>query len=134
MKVVLDTSVLIDLESYAYGPSVSAAISVLSLSELHFGVLLTQDPEERANRLQRLAMIESSFWPLPVDPVTARRHGEIQAAAVAAGRKPRRRQMDLLIAATASVNKATLATVNIDDFLGLERYVDVVHPDDLPAT
>jgi predicted nucleic acid-binding protein len=45
---------------------------------------------------------------------------------VAAGRQPRARTMDLLIAATAHAHDARLYTRNADDFVGLDGLVDIV--------
>lgn len=43
---------------------VAAAISVASIAELHFGVLVAQNDDERARRTQRLGAIEATFDPL----------------------------------------------------------------------
>lgn len=132
MKVLLDTSVLINANATANVPADAlAAISVASLSELHFGVLVAKDADERARRLRRLAAIENGFDALPVRASTARIHGQMLAAVHAAGRQPRRRSMDLLIAATAADNGAALLTLNIDDFTGLDTFLQVLHPDTL---
>ncbi len=126
MRLVLDTSVLIETAGAITLPAdTSAAISVASLSELHFGVLEAEDPSERARRLQRLSMIESGFNPLPITARVARLHGELCAAVVRMGRQPRRRTMGLLIAATAADVGAALATLNVRDFAGLEEFVEV---------
>ena len=63
MRALLDTSVLIGDES---PPDIEAAISVASLAELHFGVLVAVDVDERARRTARLGVIESTFDPLPI--------------------------------------------------------------------
>ncbi len=128
---VLDTSVLIDPSRLP--DDAEASISVISLSELQRGVLLTEDAQERARRLQRVAAIESGFDALPVTPRIARIHAMLGAAVVTSGRQPRRRAMDLLIAATAVDEGAELLTLNPDDFRGVEAFVRVVHPDDLAA-
>jgi hypothetical protein len=52
-------------------------------------------------------------------------YGRLAAAVVDAGRQPRRRVMDLLIAATAHVHGARLYTRNVDDFAGLEDLVEI---------
>jgi predicted nucleic acid-binding protein len=44
----------------------------------------------------------------------------------AAGRQPRRRSSDLMIAATAASNQLPLYTANPDDFKGAESIVEVV--------
>jgi predicted nucleic acid-binding protein len=47
---------------------------------------------------------------------------------VAAGRQPRARARDLLIAATAHAHGAGLLTYNLADFAGLDDLVDVRVP------
>lgn len=69
MRAVLDTSVLIGEDA---PDDVEAAISVVSLTELHFGVLLAIDDDERARRTDRLAAVEATFDPLPVTSEVAR--------------------------------------------------------------
>lgn len=124
MRTVLDTSVLIGPDPGEVDGEM--AISSVSLAELHFGVLVAKDAEARATRLQRLATIERTFQALPVDAAVAREYGRIAAAVVAAGRKPRARSMDLLIAATATANEARVLTRNPSDFVGLDHLVEVV--------
>jgi len=130
--VVLDTSVLL-------GPScdlsgVECAISAISLAELHFGVLVARDQGTRAERLRRLALVEKAFDSLPVDDAVAREYGRLAAAVVGAGRQPRSRVADLLIAATARANSAELWTHNVDDFRGLEALVTVREPGPEPSS
>ncbi|HEX2805916.1 MAG TPA: type II toxin-antitoxin system VapC family toxin [Kineosporiaceae bacterium] len=124
MKVVLDTSVVIASDV----PSLDGelAISAVTLAELHFGVLVAGDAGARAERLRRLALVERLFDPLPVDEAVAREYGVLAAAVVHAGRQPRARVMDLLIAATARAHGARLYTRNPGNLLGLEELVDVV--------
>lgn len=121
---VLDTSVLLadDVPPLRGDLAISAA----SLAELHFGVLVTADPEVRAARLHRLGILENLFEALPVDGAVAREYGQLAAAVVASGRQPRARVMDLLIAATAAAHRAVLYTRNADDLKGLDHLVDVV--------
>ncbi|EUA20598.1 putative pilT domain protein [Mycobacterium xenopi 3993] len=77
MRAIVDTSVLIGEEP----PSrVEAAISVASIAELHFGVLVAADDDERALRTARLGAIESAFDPLPVTAEVAREWGRLSAA------------------------------------------------------
>lgn len=108
--------------------NVEAAISVVSLTELHFGVLLANDDDERARRTDRLATVESTFDPLPVTPEVARAWGRLAAAVRQRGGQPRRRQIDLAIAATASVEHVPLLTHNIADFQIIADLVDVRLP------
>ncbi len=124
MKAILDTSVLI-----ATGVSPlegDLAISAVSLAELHFGVLVTTDPAIRAERLRRLSQLQRMFDALPVDDAVAVSYGQLAAAVVAAGRRPRSRSMDLLIAATAHAHGARLYTRNSSDLAGLEELLEIV--------
>ena len=122
MALLLDTSVLI---SGVEDPGEEVAISVISLTELHFGVLVARDSETRALRMRRLGAIEERFEPLPFDAVAARECGRLHAAVVERGGKPRRRAFDLAIAATASVNGAALLTRNAADFALIDDLLEV---------
>jgi toxin FitB len=102
------------------------AISVISIAELHFGVLVAKNPQARGKRLNRLSAIQRRFEPLPVDDAVADSYGQLAAQVAAVGRQPRARSMDLLIAATAHAHGATLYTRNAKDFYGLESLVEVV--------
>lgn len=121
---LLDTSVLI-AEDVRPLPG-QLAISVVSVAELHFGVLVAASAEVRASRLARLSRLQRRFDPLPVDEAVADSYGQIAAQVAASGRQPRARTMDLLIAATAHVHGAVLYTRNPDDFQGLESFIAVV--------
>jgi predicted nucleic acid-binding protein len=59
-------------------------------------------------------------------PDAARAYGRVTAAAVAAGSKPRRRAVGLMIAATAIAAELPLYTTNADDFAGLDHLVTVI--------
>jgi toxin FitB len=115
---ILDTSVLIADEISPLPGEL--AISVVSLAELHFGILLASDDDARAHRLSRLSAIQRRFDPLPVDEAVAESYGLLAARVAKAGRQPRARVMDLLIAATAHAHGATLYTRNGGDLRGLE--------------
>lgn len=123
MRVLFDTSVLLgpepDLGEY------DIAISAISLAELHFGVLVARTSEVRAERLRRLGLVEKTFDALPVDDAVARGYGRLAAAVVKAGRQPRARVADLLVAATARTHCAELWTRNGDDFIGLEALIAI---------
>jgi len=127
VPVLLDTSVLIDAES---GPGEEAAISVVSLTELHFGVLVAPDDDARARRMRRLGIVESHFDALPFDSAAARECGRLHAAVAQRGGQPRRRAFDLAIAATANVQGVPLLTHNSRDFQIIEDLVDVRDPRD----
>lgn len=121
---LLDTSVLI-AEDVSPLPG-QLAISVVSMAELQFGVLVAASAQIRAIRLARLSRLQRRFDPLPVDDAVAVSYGQLAAHVAASGRQPRARTMDLLIAATAHVHGATLYTRNADDFRGLETFITVV--------
>ena len=125
MRALLDTSVLIGAESPG---ELEGAISAASLAELHFGVLVASADDERARRVERLGVVEATFDPLPVDAAAAREWGRLAAALVARGGKPRRRALDLVIAATANVHQVPLLTWNVADFASLSDLVDVRQP------
>ncbi|WP_376746007.1 PIN domain-containing protein [Aciditerrimonas ferrireducens] len=122
MRALLDTSVLIG--ELPPPEDVEAAISVVSITELHFGVLVAADDDERARRVARLAAIEATFDPLPVSVEVARVWGQLAAAVVRRGGNPRRRQIDLAIAATARVEGVPLLTQDVGDFEIIRDLVD----------
>lgn len=125
MRAVLDTSVLIGADAPG---DVEAAISVASITELHFGVLVAGEDDERARRMDRLAAIEAAFDPLPISVEVARAWGRLAAAVTQRGGNPRRRQIDLAIAATAMVEKVPLLTRNLADFEIIKDLLDVRQP------
>ena len=118
VKYVLDTSAVLSVRPPELEGEV--AISTCTVAELHFGVLVTTDAAVRAERLRRLSVVQSTFTPLPVDDAVAQAYGHLAAAVAAAGRQPRARVMDLLIAATAAAHQACLVTVNAKNLEGLE--------------
>lgn len=124
MRAVLDTSVVL---ARNVGPLPGElAISAATLAELHFGVLVTADPAVRAERLRRLSVLQRRFDALPVDDAVAASYGQLAAAVAAAGRRPRARTMDLLIAATAHAHDAALYTRNAADLQGADDLVEVI--------
>lgn len=110
------------------------AISAVTLAELSAGPSqvrsnseqnLYDEHEERARRTEALQRAESEFDPVPFDAEAARIYGRVTAAVVAAGRKPRRRVADLMIAATAIAEGLPLYTTNPGDYAGLERLISI---------
>ena len=89
------------------------AISVVSLAELHLGVLVAADERTRARRLRTLAEVERAFDPLPVDADVARRFTEIVSQLRRRRRRPK--VLDTLIAATAAALDLAVFTQD-DDF------------------
>jgi toxin FitB len=127
LRVVLDTSVLIGTEPPPAGSE--AAISVVSIAELHFGLLVATDERSRGLRATRLGLLEARFPdPLALDDRVAREWGRLQAAVARRGGQPRRRSAALAIAATADVHGATLLTHDLKDFKIIADLVDVQAP------
>lgn len=127
MRALLDTSVLIAADALV--PGVEAAISTVSIAELHFGLLVATNDDARATRAARLGLVEARFPdPLPLDDRVAREWGRLQAAVASRGGESRRRMADLAIAATANVHGAVLITHNIKDFAIVDDLIDVRTP------
>ena len=117
---LLDTSVFIGRETgrpLGLLPS-HAAISVVTLAELHLGVLMADDPGIRARRLGTLSSVEATFDPLPVDAEVARTFAAIVAEARRQGRRPK--IMDVWIAATAATHDLPVYTQD-DEFRAIPR-------------
>jgi predicted nucleic acid-binding protein len=124
VRAVLDTSIVIATDVLPLEGEL--AVSAVTLAELHFGVLVAKDRTVRAERLRRLLVLQRTFDAVPVDDAVAASYGQLAAAIVEAGRRPRARSMDLLIAATAHAHSARLYTRNAADFVGLEDLVEIV--------
>jgi predicted nucleic acid-binding protein len=111
------------------------AISAITLAELSAGPheVRRNDEQndydehtERAERLDVLQRAENEFDPIPFGAEAARIYGRVAAAVITAGRKPRRRIADLMIAATAIAENLPLFTTHPGDFSGLDRLLTVV--------
>ncbi|MDO3647377.1 type II toxin-antitoxin system VapC family toxin [Nocardia mangyaensis] len=124
---LLDTCVLIDLARVddAHLP-VRSRISTVTLAELGIGIALAETPTELALRSERMSEVEHAFDALPLCSAAARRFTSMVKLVVAAGRNPKPRKFDLMIAAIASVNDLPLYTSNVADFTGLEPVLTVV--------
>jgi predicted nucleic acid-binding protein len=124
------------------------AISAITLAELSAGPHEVRSSDEqdayderaeRARRLEILQRAESEFDPVPFDAEAARIFGRVSAAAIAAGRRPRGRVVDLMIASTAIMEGLPLYTTNPHDFAGLDALIQIcpvtrpVIPDRRPA-
>jgi predicted nucleic acid-binding protein len=111
------------------------AISAITLAELSAGPHqirpnseqdLYDEHEERARRTEALQRAENEFDPVPFGAEAARVYGRVTAVVVGAGRKPRRRIADLMIAATAIAEELPLFTTNPGDYTGLEKLIRIV--------
>jgi predicted nucleic acid-binding protein len=106
LSAVFDTSVL---AAPPDGPPPSldggSAVSVVTVGELHAGVLLTTDGPTQARRLRLLAAVLADVVVLEVNRKVATAYGELRMAAP--GRSP---SNDLWIAATALAHDLELVT------------------------
>lgn len=111
------------------------AITAITLAELSAGpheVRRNDEQDrydehaERARRLDVVQRAEHEFDPIPFDAEAARVYGRVCAAVIGAGRKPRRRVADLLIASVAVAEGLPLYTTNPVDFHGLESLLTVM--------
>lgn len=133
---LLDTNIMI-LRKWIDTDELPAemAISTITLAELSAGPHQVRGGDEqsdydehaeRARRMDVLQRAENEFDPIPFDVEAARIYGRICAAVVSAGRKPRRRVADLMIAAIAAAEELPLFTTNPDDFKGLDGLITIV--------
>lgn len=111
------------------------AISAITLAELSAGPHEVRsnveqsaydEHAERARRLEILQRVENEFDPIPFDAEAARIYGRVAAAVIGAGRKPRGRFADLMIASTAIAEGLALFTTNPKDFVGLDKLLTIV--------
>lgn len=126
-QVLLDTSVVI------WPPATGTAtfadlvcVSAITVAELQYGIGATPDLVEQSYRRQRLRVLLDTHDVLPVDAGVAESYGLLANLVREAGRDPRPRRMDLLIAATAVRHGFPLATRNADDFRHLGRVLSVI--------
>ena len=85
---------------------------------------MTSMPSARG-ALRSCSVPRTNCDPVPFDAEAARIFGRVTAAVVAAGRKPRGRVVDLMIAATAIAEGLPLFTTNPDDFIGLDSLIQI---------
>ncbi|MFI1459231.1 type II toxin-antitoxin system VapC family toxin [Nocardia carnea] len=124
---LLDTCVLIDLPTIAdMDLPIRSKISTVTLAELGLEVAVASGTATLALRTERLFEIEHAFDALPLCATAARRFTSMARLVIAAGRNPKPRKMDLMIAAIASSNDLPLFTRNADDFKGLDPLLTVV--------
>jgi predicted nucleic acid-binding protein len=123
---VLDTSVFIASES---GRPLKedllpdeAAVSVVTLAELHAGVLAARDTDTRARRMATLDVL-SDIEILPIDADVARVWARLRVSLAEAGR--RINVNDLWIAATAARHRLPVVSQD-DDFQAVDGMSGVV--------
>jgi toxin FitB len=124
-RALLDTSVVIGQTGDADRLPPTAAISVVTIGELHAGILLARSARVRRLRRQRLDAILAAFEPIPVDEPVAERYGEL----VAVARRGRRaaKASDLLVIAAAAATSRLLYTLDAAQArLARDAGVDVV--------
>lgn len=119
MAVLIDTSVLIDIERGGGGLDSAVgdedrAISIITQSELLHSVHRAADDRIRARRQAFVEHILEALDPIPIDSRVARAHAAAWAQLDAAG--TRIGAHDLWIAATALAHGYAVATVNTRDF------------------
>ncbi|MCP9484392.1 MAG: hypothetical protein MSC30_00895 [Gaiellaceae bacterium MAG52_C11] len=105
---LLDTSVVIAAQGSVGELPRSAAISVVTLGELHAGVFLARTEPARQLRQARLDALRTAFSPIPVDEIVAERYGAVVAVARDEGRAAK--ATGVLIIATAAATSRTLVT------------------------
>ena len=125
-RVLLDTSVVIDYPAAAVAAHAdAAAVSTITLAELAYG-LHTEDPLRSTAREQRYYWIAEAFDPIPFGVGAARIYGAFCASVRTAGRDPKPRRFDLLIAAVAVDLGIPLITRNENDFRGIHSALSVI--------
>lgn len=122
-RALLDTSVVIagfNGEMDLAGLPSEGAISIVTLCELHHGVLVAAD-KQRPGRLVALDLAQRSFDALPIDHRVAPRFGQLMAEARRAG-NARPGIADTLIAATARAHGLPILARDrdFDVFAGVE--------------
>ncbi len=125
-RALLDTSVVVactEERADLLDPTIEAAISVVTLCELHHGVLAASDTD-RPLRLRGLDWARHNLEALPVDDRLAPHFGQLMVEARrATGAKPE--FADALIAATAKAFDLPVLTRDRDfrSFPGIEAVV-----------
>ena len=122
-RFLVDTSVLVADDFHLEG---EFAFSTASLGELHFGAFVAKSVEQRAKRIHRLGAIEATISALPMDSNVSREWGRLAALVATRGGRPRRRTVDLIIAATANVHRLPLVAHDVADFAIIEDQIELI--------
>ncbi|WP_426623399.1 PIN domain-containing protein [Leifsonia sp. McL0607] len=131
MRALLDTNVFVTGGLVIPQEITEVSICSISYAELEHGLVRPGlAPAVLADRKLQVLEIRQAFGRgVPFDDVAAMYYGRVVEAVHAAGRSPRGRIADLMIAAVARAHGAALVTHNVADFAGLERIIRVI-----PAT
>jgi len=131
--LILDSSLLVADEREAFDlsawlrarPPEPVAVSVITFSELWFGIDVEADAARARRRRRWIGKLFRRLEIVPVDTRVARLHARIWAQLSASGRSigPH----DLIIAATALQRRWAVATFNAREFRHV-RGLDVVEP------
>lgn len=118
---MLDTSTVLRLHELDEADlPVDAVISTVTLAELSVGPLVATDEVERAARLAQVQRAETDYGdPLPFTVEAARAFAQVASDIRRAGRKPKARAFDALIAASAKAADLPLYTFNAADLVGV---------------
>jgi predicted nucleic acid-binding protein len=121
VTALADTSVFIAREQdrpFTAPPPDDVAVSVVTVGELHLGVLMAPDVDRRATRLATLRLVEQ-LEPLPIDETVAQTWATLVARLRTSGQ--RMPINDSWIAATALVHGMPVVTrdADYDDVPGL---------------
>lgn len=133
MRVLADTSAVIDPAGFDWPEEAEIAISAVTLAELGFGVVAARDELARARRTMVLQRARVAFEALPVDESVAEAYVVAATATRVDGRSPRPRALDLLIVATAIAHGLPLYTRDVADALPLRHLVDLRGAARLPS-
>lgn len=130
MRIHLDTNLLIQQPRWELLPPGEHRLFVSAIAFAEFSEGTTHPDERIAARARiELVQLRSTFGEgLPFTQREADIYRELcTTVAAAAGRIPGgRRRVDLMIAAIAVADRATLATRNTQDFAGLEPMLDII--------
>lgn len=130
MRGILDTSTVILLSRLSEPDALppEPLITAVTLAELSVGPAVADDDEERARRQAHLQQAEADFVPIPFDAAAARAFAGVASSLRRAGRKPKARAYDAMIAAIAIANGLPVYTCNPDDFAGIDGLAVVAVP------
>lgn len=129
-RVLLDTSVIIEPPSRGTASFADVvSVSAVTVGELYYEVGATADPVEQLHRRHRLELLLNTYDVFPFDSDAAESYGLLANIVRQAGRNPRPRRVDLMIAATAVCHGFSLATRNGSDLHHLQRVLIVIDVD-----